>query len=100
MVSDMARKDENLSPDAPEMQLKQLKESQKAFRQEQKNQKKEAKKRAKELENQERELDEQIDGTNASVVVVTIFIILIWLGILCLLVKMDVGGFGSGKDNV
>ena len=77
------------------MQLKQLKESQKAFRQEQKNQKKEAKKRAKELENQERELDEQIDGTNASVVVVTIFIILIWLGILCLLVKMDVGGFGS-----
>lgn len=95
MVSDMARKDEALSPDAPEMQLKQLKESQKAFKQEQRNQKKEAKKRAKELENQERELDEQIDGTNASVVVVTIFIIVIWLGILCLLVKMDVGGFGS-----
>ncbi len=91
----MARKDENLSPDAPEMQLKQLKESQKAFKKEQKNQRKEAKKRAKELENQERELDEQIDGTNASVVVVTLFIIVIWLGILCLLVKMDVGGFGS-----
>lgn len=89
----MARKDENLSPE--EQQLKQLKEDQKAFKKEQKNQKKEAKKRAKELENQERELDEQIDGTNASVVVVTIFIILIWLGILCLLVKMDVGGFGS-----
>ena len=67
----MARKDENLSPE--EEQLKQLKQSQKAFKQEQKNQKKEAKKRAKELENQERELDEQIDGTNASVVVVTIF---------------------------
>lgn len=95
MVSDMARKDEALSPDAPEAQLKQLKESQKAFRQEQKNQKKEAKRRAKELENRERELDEQIEGTNASVVVVTIFIIVIWLGILCLLVKMDVGGFGS-----
>ncbi|MDE6363788.1 MAG: hypothetical protein K2O40_06080 [Lachnospiraceae bacterium] len=91
----MARKDENLSPDAPEMQLKQLKESQKAFKKEQKNQKKEARKRAKELENQERELDEQIDGTNASVVIVTLFIIVIWLGILCLLVKMDVGGFGS-----
>ena len=91
----MARKDENLSPDAPEMQLKQLRESQKAFKKEQKNQRKEAKKRAKELENQERELDEQIDGTNASVVVVTLFIIVIWLGILCLLVKMDVGGVGS-----
>ncbi len=89
----MARKDENLSPE--EEQLKQLKADQKAFKKEQKTQRKEAKKRAKELENQERELDEQIDGTNASVVVVTIFIIMIWLGILCLLVKMDVGGFGS-----
>ncbi len=89
----MARKDENLSPE--EEQLKQIKEDQRAFKREQKNQKKEAKRRARELENQERELDEQIDGTNASVVVVTIFIIVIWLGILCLLVKMDVGGFGS-----
>lgn len=91
----MARRNENLSPDAPEMQLKQVKESQKQFKKEQKSQKKEAKKRAKELENQERELDEQIEGTGASVVVVTIFIIIIWLGILCLLIKMDVGGFGS-----
>ena len=88
----MARKDENLSPDAPEMQLKQLRENQKQLK---KDQKKEAKKRAKELEDQERELDEQIDGTNASVVVVTVFIIAIWLGILGLLIKMDVGGFGS-----
>ena len=91
----MARRTETLSPDAPEMQLKQLKENQKQLKQEQKNQRKEAKKRAKELENQERELDEQKDGTNASVVIVTIFIIIIWLGIIVLLIKMDVGGFGS-----
>lgn len=91
----MAQVDTNLSQDAPEMQLKQLKESQKAFKKEQKEQKKEAKKRAKELESQERELDEQIEGSNAPVVLVTIFIIIIWLGILCLLVKMDVGGFGT-----
>lgn len=87
--------EQNLSPDSPEMQLKTLKESQKQFKKEQKDQKKEARKRAKELEKQEKELDEQIDGTNASVVVVTIFIIIIWLGIICLLVKLDVGGFGS-----
>lgn len=86
-------KDVVLSPE--EQQRKQIKDSQKAFRQEQKNYKKEVKKRARELEQQEREIDEQIDGTNASVVVVTLFIIFIWLGILCLLVKMDVGGFGS-----
>ena len=91
----MASKNSNLSPDAPEMQMQQLKESRKQFKQEQKNQRKEAKQKAKELENQERELDEQIDGNGASVVIVTLFIILIWLGILILLVKMDVGGFGS-----
>lgn len=91
----MASKNSNMSTDAPEMQMQQLKESKKQFKQEQKNQRKEAKKKAKELECQERELDEQIDGSSASVVIVTLFIILIWLGILVLLVKMDVGGFGS-----
>ena len=91
----MASKNSNMSTDAPEMQMQQLKESKKQFKQEQKNQRKEAKKKAKELESQEREQDEQIDGSSASVVIVTLFIILIWLGILVLLVKMDVGGFGS-----
>ena len=91
----MISKNSNMSTDAPEMQMQQLKESKKQFKQEQKNQRKEAKKKAKELESQERELDEQIDGSSASVVIVTLFIILIWLGILVLLVKMDVGGFGS-----
>ena len=91
----MASKNSNMSTDAPEMQMQQLKESKKQFKQEQKNQRKEAKKKAKELESQERELDEQIDGSSASGVIVTLFIILIWLGILVLLVKMDVGGFGS-----
>ena len=91
----MAGREQNLSADAPEMQKQQLKETRKQFRQEQKNQKKEAKKRAKELEEQERELDEQIEGGSVPVVIVTLFIVIIWLGILCLLVKMDVGGFGS-----
>ena len=91
----MAGKNSIMSTDAPEMLMQQLKESKKQFKQEQKNQRKEAKKKAKELESQERELDEQIDGSSASVVIVTLFIILIWLGILVLLVKMDVGGFGS-----
>lgn len=91
----MAGRNANLSPDAPKMQMQQLKESKKQYKQEEKNRKKEAKIRAKELASQERELDEQIDGNNVSVVIVTMFIIAIWLGILALLVKMDVGGFGS-----
>ncbi len=91
----MAGRNAKLSPDAPEYQMQQLKESKKQFAQEQKNRKKEAKKRARELETQERELDEQIDGNSVSVAIVTLFIIVIWLGILALLIKMDVGGFGS-----
>ena len=88
----MAGRDANLSPEAPEYQMQQLKESKKQFKQEEKSRRKEAKKRAKEIETQERELDEQIDGNSVSVVIVTLFIIVIWLGILGLLIKMDVGG--------
>ncbi len=43
---------------------------------------------------QEPEDDE--DSGALSIILVTIFIILIWLAILALLVKLDVGGFGSG----
>ena len=60
-------------------QMQQLKESKKQFKQEEKSRRKEAKKRAKEIETQERELDEQIDGNSVSVVIVTLFIILIIL---------------------
>lgn len=91
----MAGRNAKLSPEAPEYQMQQLKESKKQLKQEEKNRKKEAKKRVRELETQERELDEQIDGNSVSVVIVTLFIIVIWLGILALLIKMDVGGFGS-----
>ena len=91
----MAGRNANLSPETPEYQMQQLKESKKQFKQEEKDRKKEAKKRAKEIETQERELDEQIEGNSVSVVIVTLFIIAIWLGILGLLIKMDVGGFGS-----
>lgn len=90
----MASKNDNMSPDAPLMQLSQLKETKKQFAKEQKQQKKEAKQRAKELEQQQREIDEQLDGSSLPVVLVTLFIIIIWLGILVLLIKMDVGGFG------
>ncbi len=36
------------------------------------------------------------DSGALSIILVTLFIILIWLAILALLVKLDVGGFGSG----
>ncbi len=42
------------------------------------------------------DIDDDEDSGALSVILVTIFIILIWLAILGLLVKLDVGGFGSG----
>ena len=79
-----------------------LKEEKKKFKQDQKNQKKkqaqqkkEAKKRAKEIAAKEAELTEDDDGTG-QVVLTTLIIVLVWVGIICALVKLDVGGFGSG----
>lgn len=76
-----------------EVDRKKLKEERKKLKAEQKAQKKEAKQRA-------RELSEQISGDEepggVSVFLVTVVIVTIWLAILCLLVKLDVGGFGSG----
>lgn len=75
---------------------KRLKEERKKIKNDQKAQKKEAKKRAKEISAQEAQLAEEEDPGGVSVVLVTVVIVIIWLAILCLLIKLDVGGFGSG----
>ncbi|MCR5251197.1 MAG: hypothetical protein K6E50_11375 [Lachnospiraceae bacterium] len=75
---------------------KKLAEEKKKFKKDQDAQKKEAKKRAKELAAQEAELEGETTGGGISMFFVTLFIILIWLAILGILIKMDVGGFGSG----
>lgn len=65
-----------------------------------KEEKKQLKAQAKELKKQRKaleaeEADAEDEGGALSVILVTIVIILIWLAILALLIKMDVGGFGS-----
>ena len=78
-----------------ETEKKNLKEEKKRLKAERKAQRKEAKQRAKELSEQE----EQLAGDEVSglpVFFVTLVIVLIWIGILCLLIKLDIGGFGSG----
>ena len=65
-----------------------MKEEQKRLKQEMKQLKKEQK--------EARALAEDDEGGGAlSVILVTIFIVLIWVAILLLLIKLDVGGFGS-----
>ena len=72
-----------------------LKEEKKKIKDEQKAQRKEAKKRAKEISAQEAQLTEDEEAGGVSVFLVTVVIVAIWLAILCLLIKLDVGGFGS-----
>ena len=76
-------------------QKKQLKEEKKRLKQEEKKQKQDIKKRAREIAKRESEIDEQEDSGGVSSVFVTFVIVLVWLVILCILIKMDVGGFGS-----
>lgn len=74
---------------------KKIKEEKKKLKADQKNQQKEVKKRARELADRESELDEEEGGGGFSMLIVTLFIIAIWIAILGILIKLDVGGLGS-----
>lgn len=74
---------------------KQIKNERKQLNANRKQQKKEARAKAKELSVQAAGLEED-DGKPVSTIIVTALIVLIWIGILCVLIRLDVGGFGSG----
>ena len=77
------------SPEDRKAEVARIKEEKKQL----KEQAKELKKQRKALEAEEADADDE--GGAFSVILVTVVIILIWLAILALLVKLDVGGFGS-----
>lgn len=74
---------------------KKLKDEKRQLKNEQKAQKKEAKRRAKEIAKKENELAEDEEGGGIGTFFVTIFIVLLWLAVICVVIKLDVGGFGS-----
>lgn len=76
-------------------ELEKIKNEKKKLAAEQKKQKAEAKKKAKELAAQEEEWESDSNGSMFSVVLVTILLVVIWAGIFCLIVKLDIGGLGS-----
>ena len=78
------------------LEKKKIDEEKKQLKAEQRKQKKEAKKRAKEIAAREADLQDDEEGGSVSVFLVTLIIVVIWLAILALLIKLDVGGFGSG----
>lgn len=77
------------------VEKKKIQDERKKLKQDQKRQQKEVKKRAKELADQEAELDDDAPGGGFSMFIVTLFIIIIWIAILCILIKLDVGGLGT-----
>lgn len=83
------------TPDASAAEKKRLADEKKKLKEEQKKQKKEAKKRAKEIEAQEAELSADDESGGFFTVIASIGIILVWVAILCVVIKLDVGGFGS-----
>lgn len=87
--------DEMMTPEEAKEQKQRLREEKKKLKEEQKEQKKAAKARARELADQEAGLADEEETGSGSVFLVTFVIVLIWIGILCLVVKLDLGGFGS-----
>lgn len=90
----MPNKKEQEAPN-PEVNKNQLKEEKKKLKAESRQQKKEAKKRAREISAQEAALSEEEEGSGVFTFLATIIIILLWVGIFCIIVKLDVGGIGS-----
>lgn len=79
---------------AAEEEKTKLKEEKKRLKQDQKAQKKEAKRRAAEIARQEEALGED-DGNGLVTVLATLLIVILWLAVICVVIKMDIGGFGS-----
>ena len=89
----MAKELSSLAAAAAEEKAK-LKEEKKRFKQDQKTQKKEAKRRAAEIAKQEEALGED-DGNGVVTFLATVLIVILWLAIVCVVIKLDIGGFGS-----
>lgn len=87
---------DTLIPEDARLEKQRLKDERKQLKKEQKEQRKAARARAKEIASLEADLaDEDESGGSGSVFAVTFVIVLVWIGILCLVVKLDFGGFGS-----
>ncbi len=75
-------------------QKKKIQDEKKQLKKEQKDQRKEAKRRAKEIAKEEEDLG--LDEGNGLVTFgATLLIVILWIAVVCVIVKLDVGGFGS-----
>ena len=73
---------------------KRIEDEKKKLKKDQKDQRKEAKRRAKEIAKQEEALGEE-EGNAFVTFIATLFIVVLWLAVIFVVVKLDIGGFGS-----
>lgn len=74
---------------------KRIKDEKKNLKRDQKLQRKEAKKRAKEIAKREGEIDDLDDSGSLAAFFATILIVAVWLAVIAIIIKLDIGGFGS-----
>ena len=82
-----------LTPEA-QVEKNRIQNEKKQLKKDQKDQRREVKRRAKELAKQEDALGEE-EGNGLVTFAATTFIILLWLAVICVIIKLDIGGFGS-----
>jgi len=73
---------------------KKIKDEKRQLQKEQREQRKEAKKRAKEIARRENELGEN-EGGGFAAFMATLLMVLVWLAVIAVVIKLDIGGFGS-----
>lgn len=88
-------KERNPEAEAAEAEKKKLRDEKNQLKKEQREQKKEAKRRAKEIAKQEDALAEDTESNGLVTFGATILIVALWLAVICVIVKLDIGGFGS-----
>lgn len=80
---------------AAESEKKKIQDEKKQLKKQQKDQKKEAKRRAKEIAKREDALIEEEESNGLLTFGATLLIVALWLAVICIIVKLDIGGFGS-----
>lgn len=85
-----------LTPEAvsAEAEKKRIQEEKKRLKKDQQEQRKEAKRRAKEITKQEEALGGD-EGNGLVTFGATVLIVALWIAVICVIVKLDIGGFGS-----
>lgn len=77
-----------------ERERSRIQQEKQQLKKDQKNQRREVKRRAKEIAKQEEALGDE-DGNGLVTFAATVFIVVLWLAVIAVVIKLDIGGFGS-----